>query len=138
MIALTRRYAFPASHVLSRADFSAEENERVYGKCANPNGHGHNYGLEVTVAGPVDPESGQILARERLDALVREALLERFSHRRLNDDPAFADRVPTAENLARVAHEALAPAVAREGPARLLRVRVVETARNAFEYGGAP
>lgn len=138
MIALTRRYAFPAAHVLCHPSFSAEENERVYGKCANPNGHGHNYGLEVTVAGPVDPESGRVVALERLDALVRESLLERFSHRLLNEDPAFAERVPTAENLARVAHEALAPAVAREGAARLLRVRIVETARNHFEYGEAP
>lgn len=137
MIALTRRYAFPAAHVLARDDFSAEENERIYGKCANPNGHGHNYGLEVTVGGTVDPESGRIVPLERLDALVRERLVERFSHRLLNDDPAFAGRVPTAENLAKVAHETLAPALAREGAARLLRVRVVETARNHFEYGEA-
>lgn len=138
MIALTRRYGFAAAHVLCHPSFSPEENERVYGKCANPHGHGHNYGLEVTVAGPVDPETGRVIEPERLDALVRERLLARFDRVLLNDDPAFAERVPTAENLARVAHEALAPALAAEGAARLRRVRVVETARNHFEYGETP
>lgn len=138
MIALTRRYEFAAAHVLRHPSFSPEENERVYGKCANPKGHGHDYGIEVTVAGPVDPETGRVLEPGRLDTLVRERILERFALTCLNDDPAFAERVPTAENLARVAHEALAPGVAEAGRARLLRVRVVETARNHFEYGESP
>ena len=70
MIGLTRRYRFPAAHVLSHPDLSQDENERIYGKCANPAGHGHDYGLEITVAGPIDPESGRIIDRDVLDALV--------------------------------------------------------------------
>ena len=69
MIELTRSYSFPAAHLLARDDWSPEQNRRVYGKCANPGGHGHNYGIEVTVTGPVDPTSGEVMSRERLDAL---------------------------------------------------------------------
>jgi 6-pyruvoyltetrahydropterin/6-carboxytetrahydropterin synthase len=134
MIAVTRRYRFPAAHVLRSAALSDADNERVYGKCANPNGHGHDYGLEIEVAGPVDPRAGWVIAPDRLDALVRERVLARFDHRLLNDDPLFGERVPTAENIARVVHERLAAAVAETPGARLARVRVVETARNQFEY----
>src|SRR5262249_32962394 len=98
MIALTRRYRFPAAHVVRHPELSDAENARIYGKCANPAGHGHDYGLEVTVAGEIDPASGQIVARDRLDALVAQRVLDRFGHSLLNDDPAFAQRVPTAEN----------------------------------------
>ena len=133
MISVTRRYRFPAAHVLRSAELSDAENEAVYGKCANPNGHGHDYGLEVTVTGPVDPRSGEIVAPGRLDAIVRERALERFGYRLLNDDPCFRAAVPTAENLAIVIHRELAEPVAREG-ARLRRVRVIETRRNSFEY----
>jgi 6-pyruvoyltetrahydropterin/6-carboxytetrahydropterin synthase len=135
LISLTRRYRFPAAHVLARADFSDAENRRVYGKCANPAGHGHDYGLEVTLTGPVDERTGEIADRERLDALVGERVLERFSHRMLNEDPLFRDRVPTAENIAQVVFERLEGAIAAAGAARLLRVRVVETRRNSFVYG---
>jgi 6-pyruvoyltetrahydropterin/6-carboxytetrahydropterin synthase len=88
----------------------------------------------VSVAGPVDPRTGWVIPPDRLDEIVRERVLARFDHRLLNDDPAFAARVPTAENIARVAHDALASAIGRCGGARLARVRVVETPRNAFEY----
>jgi 6-pyruvoyltetrahydropterin/6-carboxytetrahydropterin synthase len=135
LISLTRRYRFPAAHVLARADFSDAENRRVYGKCANPAGHGHDYGLEVTLTGPVDERTGEIADRERLDAIVGERVLERFSHRMLNEDPLFRERVPTAENIAQVVYERLAPPIAAAGGARLLRVRVVETRRNSFVYG---
>ena len=139
MIALTRCYRFPAAHVLASPDFSAEENDRIYGKCANPAGHGHDYGLEVTVTGALDPRSGCIADRDALDALVRERVLARFGHRLLNDDPEFTGpgRVPTAENIAAVIHDALAPGIAALG-ARLLRVRLQETRRNAFVYGDLP
>ena len=105
MIRLTRCYAFPAAHVLRHGSFSEEENLRVFGKCANPGGHGHNYGVEVTVSGPVDEQTGEVVSRERLDGLVEERVLGRFSHRMLNDDPIFAERVPTAENIARMIYE---------------------------------
>ena len=126
MIELTRRYAFPAAHVLRHPDLSDAENWRVYGKCAHPAGHGHDYGLEVTVG-------GELLPSERLDALVEARILAQFSHRLLNEIEPFRERVPTAENIARVAYERLAAPIAREG-ARLVRVCVVETARNRFEY----
>ncbi len=135
MIRLTRRYAFPAAHVLRHGSISEEENRRVFGKCANPGGHGHNYGVEVTVSGPVDERTGEVMSRERLDGLVEERVLSRFSHRMLNDDDLFSERVPTAENIARVIYERLEEPLARQGDARLLCVRVLETRKNAFAYG---
>jgi 6-pyruvoyltetrahydropterin/6-carboxytetrahydropterin synthase len=135
VIALTRRYRFPAAHVLSSPVLSAEENERVYGRCANPHGHGHDYGLEVTVSGPLDPETGRIAPPEVLDGIVQERVLERLGHRMLNEDPLFADAVPTAENIARAVHSELAEPIAERSSARLVRVRIVETRRNHFDYG---
>jgi 6-pyruvoyltetrahydropterin/6-carboxytetrahydropterin synthase len=135
---VTRRYRFPAAHVLARRDFTPEQNQRTYGKCANPAGHGHDYGIEVTVTGPVDPHSGRIIDPEALDAIFEERVAARFGHRLLNQDPAFAERVPTGENLAQVIHAELAPALERAGSARLARVRVVETRRNSFVYGDLP
>lgn len=135
-LAITRRYRFPAAHVLRHPGLSDAENERIYGKCANPHGHGHDYGLELRVEGPVDPRTGWIVPPDVLDELVRERVLGRLGHRLLNEDPLFRDRVPTAENIAIVVHEALADAVARSTGARLARVRVVETPRNHFDYDG--
>ncbi len=135
MIELTRCYRFPAAHVLSRDDLSFEQNERLYGKCANPAGHGHNYGIEVTVTGPVDERTGEVMSRQRLDALVDERVLARFTHRMLNDDVLFAELVPTAENIVRVVHERLAGPISASGSARLARVRVLETRKNTFVYG---
>ena len=135
MIGLTRRYRFPAAHVLAHPDLPPAENERIYGKCANPAGHGHDYGLEVTVTGPVDPESGQIVDRDALDALVTRRVLDRFGYRMLNEDEAFAERVPTAENIAAAIFEELAPAVLDATGARLARVGLHETRKNSFEYG---
>ncbi|MGH7338375.1 MAG: 6-carboxytetrahydropterin synthase [Myxococcota bacterium] len=123
MIALTRRYRFPAAHVLRHPGLSDADNVRIYGKCANPAGHGHDYGLEITVTGDVDPATGQVFARDLLDTLVGERVLARFGHALLNDDPAFAACVPTAENIALAIESELAPAIAAERPgARLLRV----------------
>jgi len=135
VIALTRRYRFPAAHVLSHPALSVADNARIYGKCANPAGHGHDYGLEVTVAGEIDPATGQIFERERLDALVAQRVLDRFGHCLLNDDPAFASRVPTAENIALAIEALLGPAVAAQPGARLVRVRLEETRKNTFETG---
>ena len=132
---LSRRYRFPAAHVLAHPSLSQAENERIYGKCANPAGHGHDYGFEVIVEGPVDERSGRVVLPEWLDALVGERVLERFSHRFLNEDPLFEDLVPTAENIARVIHEQLARPIAEGSHARLLRIRVDETRRNSFAYG---
>ena len=134
MISLTRRYHFPAAHVLAHPALSPQENERTYGKCANPAGHGHDYGLEVTVSGDVAPASGWLIDREALDAVVAERVLDRFGHRMLNEDPAFGERVPTAENIAAVIHAELALPIAETG-ARLVRVALQETRRNQFVYG---
>jgi len=135
VISVTRRYRFPAAHVLRSVAFSDAENERVYGKCANPAGHGHDYGLEVTLGGPVDARSGAIFPIERLDALVRERVLDRLSHQLLNDDAWFRIAVPTAENIVIAIERELRLAVAAESRARVLRVRLLETRRNFFACG---
>lgn len=136
MIAVTRCYRFPAAHVLQRSDLTDEENECLYGKCASY--HGHDYGLEVTVTGRLDGRTGRIVAPERLDALVRERVLERLSHRPLNEDAWFEKVLPTAENVVRRVADELSRAIGEETGARLLRVRLRETRNNVFECGGRP
>ena len=137
MIEVTRCYRFPAAHVLAVPTASDEWNRRTYGKCANPAGHGHDYGVEVTVGGPVDERSGRVVDPARLDALFEAHVGRRLAHRMLNEVPLFAERglVPTAENIARVVFDELAAPIAAVGAARLRRVRVVETRRNSFVYG---
>jgi 6-pyruvoyltetrahydropterin/6-carboxytetrahydropterin synthase len=130
-VRLTSRYYFSASHRLDTPALTPEENRKLYGKCNNPHGHGHDYLLEITVDGPVD-ESGQVVNREAMDALVWEKVLARLDHKNLNCDiPEMAGSVTTTENLATMVHGALAGAWTL--PARLARVRIAETARNSFE-----
>jgi 6-pyruvoyltetrahydropterin/6-carboxytetrahydropterin synthase len=129
---LTRHYRFSASHILARPDWSAERNREIYGKCANPAGHGHDYGLEVTVRGKVDPASGMLIPVAQLDAVVRERVLAALDRRLLNRDvAAFEQDVPTAENIARFVWRTLAGAVS---PAQLHRIRLVETSNNSVDY----
>jgi 6-pyruvoyltetrahydropterin/6-carboxytetrahydropterin synthase len=131
LIRVTRRYDFSAAHVLARPDWDAARNRAIYGKCANPAGHGHGYRLEVTVRGSVDAQSGRVLALERLDRVVGERVLELLDHRFLNREvPEFQSCVPTAENIARFAWAALDGQLA---PATLDRIRLVETENNAVE-----
>lgn len=132
-IELTRGYRFAAAHVLRSPTLSDAENERIYGKCANPTGHGHNYGLEVTVSGPVDPETGALVPLAWLDRIVAERVLDRLGHRLLNDDPWFEARVPTAENIAAFVEEELAEALSSRESVELVRVRLHETRRNRFD-----
>jgi 6-pyruvoyltetrahydropterin/6-carboxytetrahydropterin synthase len=128
---LTRRYRFAASHRLNTEALSAEENARLYGKCNNPYGHGHDYVLEVTVEGKIRAD-GQIVDRQALDALIAEQVLARVDHRNLNCDVAeLARRVPTTENLASAIEEMLARSWTLS--ARLAKVRISETAKNTFE-----
>ena len=128
---LTSRYRFSASHRLDTPALSPEENRKLYGKCNNPHGHGHDYLLEITVEGPVDP-NGQVVNRDALDAVVRERVLARLDHKNLNVDvPELAGSVATTENLATVVEAALAAGWTL--PARLAKVRISETARNTFE-----
>ncbi len=133
-ISLTRRYSFAASHRLCRPDWSEPENYRVFGKCANPYGHGHNYLLEVTVTGAVDPATGMIINLADLDAVVKTRVLDAFDHVYLNEQvPEFRDIVPTTENLCRVIFQRLSGAT----HARLERIRIEETGRNSFECDAA-
>lgn len=128
---LTRRYRFAASHRLNIDALSPEENSRLYGKCNNPFGHGHDYILDITLEGQPD-ESGQIANRERIDVLVSEHVLAPLDHHNLNCDvPALRGQVATTENLA----SAIAAMLATHWnlPARLAAVRISETARNTFE-----
>jgi 6-pyruvoyltetrahydropterin/6-carboxytetrahydropterin synthase len=132
-IALGRRYHFAASHRLHTTKLSEEENSRVFGKCNNPYGHGHNYTLEVRFSGPVDPATGMIANLADLDAFVNERVIEPFDHRSLQHDvPAFRELVPTTENLCTEIFARL-----RSFPAaKLEAVRIEETSNNSFEYEG--
>ena len=125
-----RRYTISASHRLHTDALSAEENRATYGKCNNPHGHGHNYVVEVLVAGAVDPETGMVINLVALDEVVRERVIERFDHANLNLDPLFANRVPTTENLSREVFALLKDALPT---GKLERVRVEETENNFFE-----
>jgi 6-pyruvoyltetrahydropterin/6-carboxytetrahydropterin synthase len=137
MMTLTRRYRFSASHRLHAPSLAESENARIYGKCNNPYGHGHDYVLEVSVRGPLDEATGRIVDLDSLDALVRAEVLNAFDHRNLNlDAPGFADMVPTTENLAIEIRRRLAKAWERAFPAgapELDRIRIQETKRNIFE-----
>jgi 6-pyruvoyltetrahydropterin/6-carboxytetrahydropterin synthase len=135
VIRLTRRFSLPAAHVLSNPGLSDEENDEIFGKCANPNGHGHNYGFEITVTGPIDERSGQIVAPDLFDEIFEDTIARRYSHKLLNDCEGFAARVPTTENFAEVVFRDLEPEVARRTSGRLLGVRLIETPRNFFQYG---
>jgi 6-pyruvoyltetrahydropterin/6-carboxytetrahydropterin synthase len=132
-IALGRRYRFAASHRLHSEKLSDTENSRVYGKCNNPYGHGHNYVLEVIVSGAVDPATGMIANLADLDSFVQNEVIEPFDHKSLNEDVhAFRNRVPTTENICIEIFQRL-----RNFPlAKLERVRVEETSNNSFEYAG--
>jgi 6-pyruvoyltetrahydropterin/6-carboxytetrahydropterin synthase len=137
MTSLTRRYAFSASHRLDSPQLSAAENARLFGKCNNPFGHGHDYVLEVTVTGEPDAASGLVVPVSWLDKLVADKILRLFRNRYINLDVAeFAHLVPTTENVTQVAADLLARdwrANIGEGTARLEKVRIEETGRNSCE-----
>lgn len=129
-----RRYVLSASHRLHADALTEQENAAAYGKCNNPYGHGHNYGLEVLVSGQVDAETGMVMNLVDLDNVVREQVLERFDHRNLNLDEAFGTQVPTTENFCRVVFGLLQDALGEgRSSGRLEHVRVEETENNFFE-----
>lgn len=132
-IELGRRYHFAASHRLHTAKLSEEENFRIFGKCNNPHGHGHNYALEVRFSGAIDPATGMIANLADLDAFVNERVIEPFDHRSLHDEvAAFQEAVPTTENLCIEIFQRL-----KSFPiAKLESVRIEETSNNSFEYAG--
>lgn len=134
MIYLTRRAEFSASHYYHNPEMSAEENRRIFGKCNNPHGHGHNYTLEVTVAGEVDPATGMVLNIRDLKKLLEGEVLEAMDHKLLNAEvPAFAVRIPTTENMAIEIWSRLAPKLSF---GKLHRVRLYETPDLYVDYYG--
>ena len=130
---LTRRYIFSASHRLHSDELSEAENLATYGKCNNPYGHGHNYALEVTVSGQVNPQTGMICDLVLLDDAVRREVLDRFDHENLNFRQEFATTVPTTENLSEIIFNILNQSFTA---AHLEKVRLEETMMNSFEYAG--
>lgn len=131
---ITHRAVFSAAHRLYRDDLSPEANQSIFGKCATPFGHGHNYDLEVTLKGPVSPESGMVMGLAELEAIVDREVISKFDHRNLNRDvEAMAGINPTAEHLVRVIWKQLEPAL----PAGLLHnVSCRETPNNRSHFKG--
>jgi 6-pyruvoyltetrahydropterin/6-carboxytetrahydropterin synthase len=128
-VRITRRATFAAAHILCRDDWSDEQNREVFGACVTD--HGHNYVIEVTVGGRLDEATGMVVNLKDVDAVLRREFIEAVDHRHLNRDVAFLRGViPTAENVALAAFRQLEPHVK---PARLIKVRVVETENNAAE-----
>jgi 6-pyruvoyltetrahydropterin/6-carboxytetrahydropterin synthase len=134
---VTRAYRFSASHRLHTPALPEAENARIFGKCNNPYGHGHNYELQVTVHGPIDAETGLVVNRDRLDSYVQERVARRFEHKNINlDVPELRELVPTTENMVLVIvgllEENWDSTFGAPGP-MLTRVHIQETGRNGFE-----
>jgi 6-pyruvoyltetrahydropterin/6-carboxytetrahydropterin synthase len=127
---LSRRYHLSASHRLHSDAFTADQNRAAYGKCNNPHGHGHNYVVEITVAGPVHPITGMVCDLGQLDAFAQTNLLDRFDLMNLNTLDTFHNLVPTTENFTIEVHRIFQ----RFPGAKLDRVRIEETSNNSFEF----
>jgi 6-pyruvoyltetrahydropterin/6-carboxytetrahydropterin synthase len=127
----TRRFTFSAGHRYHVAGWSAEQNERTFGRLTVP--HGHNYTLDVTVRGPIDARTGMVIDLGELKEIVNATVIERFDHADLNADALFRDRIPTTEHIAIAVWELLAPKL---GPDRLARVRVWEDPTLFVDYDG--
>ena len=131
---VTRRMTFSAGHRLHNDALSAEENLRLYGKCNNPNGHGHNFIVEVTVAGEIDQRTGMVFNLRDLKMVMAEIVEQGLDHKNLNlDVPAFKGVIPTAENIAVVLWSLLAP---RLPEGALHEVKLIETENNFVSYRG--
>src|SRR6202041_2721618 len=125
MIRITRKVEFSASHFYHNPNFSVEENRRVFGKCNNPHGHGHNYTLEVTIAGEPDPATGMVLDLKELKDLLQREVMDRMDHRHLNYEvPELAGKIPTCENIAAVIWQLLESKISH---GKLDRVRLYES-----------
>ena len=131
---ITRRLTFSAAHRLHSDKLSPEENRRVFGKCNHPNGHGHNYVLEVTVAGPIDATTGMVFNLTDLKDVMTDVIENDIDHKNLNIDvPAFKTLNPTAENIAVVLWDLLKK---RLKPGLLHEVKLIETENNFVSYRG--
>jgi len=134
MVYLTRKAEFAASHYYHNPELSAEENRRIFGKCNNPNGHGHNYVVEVTVKGDVDSRSGFVVDLKELKDMLNREVLDAMDHRFLNKEvPEFLHRIPTTENIAIAIWQRLLPKMRK---ARLHQVRVYENPDLFVDYYG--
>jgi 6-pyruvoyltetrahydropterin/6-carboxytetrahydropterin synthase len=127
----TRRFTFSAGHHYRVAAWSDADNDRAFGRLTVP--HGHNYALDVTVRGPIDPETGMVIDLAELKRIVHDCVVERFDHANLNDDPLFRARVPTTENVAIAVWDLLEPKLGAE---RLWQVRVWEDRTLFVDYRG--
>lgn len=137
MILLTRRATFSASHYYWNPAWSEEQNLATFGRCANRNGHGHNYTLEVTVTGPVSPVSGFVVDLKWLKDVIEREVMDVYDHRHLNHEvPEFAKTIPTTENIAVAIWKRLEGPVTAQGGAQLNRIRVYETGDIFAEYRG--
>jgi 6-pyruvoyltetrahydropterin/6-carboxytetrahydropterin synthase len=131
-VAVYRREHFNAAHRLYLAEWTEARNKEVFGKCSNPNYHGHNYDLEVKLVGEPDPKSGYVMDLKWLSDIIQESVLEKFDHKNLNlDTPYFKDLNPTAENIVVVIYELLREKIDKKFE---LFVRLYETERNFVEY----
>ena len=133
-VTVSRKAHFNAAHRLHRKDWSAEKNEQVFGKCNNPNFHGHNYNLKVSVIGEIDPETGYVMDIKHLADLIEEEVEKPFDHKNLNlDVPEFENLNPTAENIVVIIWNKLR---ARLQSNLELEVTLHETDRNSVFYAG--
>ena len=131
---VSARLTFSAAHRLDNPKFDAEWNRRTFDKCNNPGGHGHNYILQVSVRGKIDPESGMVIDLAKLKEIMRERIVDRVDHRNLNADVDFLGGInPTAENLARAFWQQLAPAITQGS---LYEIMLQETEKNSVVYRG--
>jgi 6-pyruvoyltetrahydropterin/6-carboxytetrahydropterin synthase len=134
MIYVTRRAEFSASHFYHNPKLSPEENRRIFGKCNNPHGHGHNYTLEVTVAGLLNPTTGMVVDLKELKTILEREVLQLMDHKFLNQEvAAFATKIPTTENIAVEIWHLLAPKLTF---GRLHRIRLYETPDLYVDYYG--
>ncbi|MBC7894414.1 MAG: 6-carboxytetrahydropterin synthase [Cytophagaceae bacterium] len=134
IVTITRRLRFNAAHRIHNPVMSDEENARVYGKCNNPNGHGHNYTLDVSVTGPIDERTGYVMDLGLVKQVVTREVIDKLDHRNLNVDVDFLRGInPTSENLVVACWHVIEPHVQ---PARLTRLRLWETEHNYVDYDG--
>lgn len=133
MIYFSRRVTFSMGHRLHNPAFSADDNRRIFGRCNNPNGHGHQYTVEATFVGDIDPQTGFSANLPAIDEVLRRELFDRFDHLDFDRDfPEYSDVISSGENLGRVFWDLVEP----HFPDTLIRIRVEETEKNSFEYFG--
>ncbi len=133
-VTVSRKAHFNAAHRLYRKDWTMEKNQQIFGKCNNPNFHGHNYELIVSVTGDVDPETGYVIDTKILSDLIKEHIEEALDHKNLNEDvPEFKDLIPTAEHIAYIIWHKLRAFIATD---KALEITLYETPRNFVTYNG--